>query len=81
MYERAEKFPLAAAVYEDILRSAPQHYLSAEIELRLALLLLNEIGDREGARRHLENIVLNRPEGVITPEARRLMRSMEEPKL
>lgn len=81
MYERAGQYPLAAKVYEDLLAASPQHYLSAEVELRLSVLLLESLGDREGARRHLENIVLNRPEGVVTPEARRLLRSLEEPKL
>lgn len=81
MYERAGQYPLAAKVYEDLLAASPQHYLSAEVELRLAVILLERLGDSEAARSHLENIVLNRSEGVVTPEARRLLRSLEEPKL
>ena len=44
----------------------------------MGMVLLDEIGDAEGARRHLERIVFDYPEGGVTPVARRLLRSLEK---
>jgi len=78
MYETAGEFPLALGVYQEIVQFSPGHHLAPMAELRMGLVLLDEIGDAEGARRHLERIVFDYPEGVVTPVARRLLRSLEK---
>jgi len=78
MYETAGEFPLALGVYEEIVRSLPGHHLAPMARLRMSLVLLNNIGDAESARRHLESIVFDYPEGVVTPVARRLLRTLEK---
>ena len=78
MYETAGECPLALGVYEEIVQSFPEHHLAPMAELRMGLVLLDEIGDAEGARRHLERIVYDYPEGVVTPVARRLLRSLDK---
>jgi len=81
MYENAAEYSLALGAYGQISADFPKHQLAPLAELRMGLILLEQIGDREGARKHLERVVFEYPNGVATPEARRLLRSLEEEKL
>ena len=78
MYENAGEFPLALGAYREIVRSFSSHHLVPMAELRIGIVLLNGIGDARSARDHLERIVFDKPEGVVTPLARRLLRSLEK---
>jgi len=81
MYERAGEFPLALGVYDEIVNSYPESHMVPLAELRMGLVLLETVGDSESARKHFERIVYKYPPGVATPQARRLLRSLEQDNL
>ncbi|MFC1537343.1 hypothetical protein ACFL4P_00790 [Gemmatimonadota bacterium] len=78
MYESAAEFPLALGVYGEIVQLFPDHHLAPLAELRMGLVLIDEVGDEKGARSHLERIVFEYPECVVTPLARHLLRTLEK---
>ena len=81
LYESAEEYPLALGAYGQIASDFPEHQLAPLAELRMGIILLERVGDREGARKHLARVVFDYPNGVATPEARRRLRALEEEKL
>jgi len=81
MYERAGEFSLALGVYNEIVSSYPENHMAPLAELRMGLVLLESVGDTDGARRHFERVVYEYPPGVATPQARRLLRALEDQKL
>ena len=81
MYEQAGEFSLALGVYNEIVSSYPENHMAPLAELRMGLVLLESVGDTDGARRHFERVVYEYPPGVATAQARRLLRSLEDQKL
>ncbi|HUU28587.1 MAG TPA: tetratricopeptide repeat protein [archaeon] len=81
VYEGAEEFSLALGVYDEMLKKFPSHHLAPLAELRMGVIFLQQVGDTETARKHLERVVYEYPVGVATPPARRLLRSLENNKL
>jgi TolA-binding protein len=78
VYEDAGEYPLALGAYEELVKKYSGHQLAPLAELRMGIILLESMGDKERARKHLERVVLEYPAGVATPEARRLLRSLEK---
>lgn len=81
MYERAGEFSLALGVYNEIVKSCPENHMAPLAELRMGLVLLESVGDRDSARRHFERVVYEYSPGVATPQARRLLRALENQNL
>lgn len=81
MYEKAGEFALALGVYDEIVQSYPENHMAPLAELRMGLMLLESVGDRDSARRHFERVVYEYPPGVATSQARRLLRALEDQKL
>ncbi len=81
MYEREGEYTLALGTYGQLADEYPEHQLAPLAELRMGIILLDEIGDSTRARRHLERVVMEYPQGVATAQARRLLRSLADEKL
>ncbi len=81
MYEREREFSLALGTYGQLTGEYPGHQLAPLAELRMGIILLDEIGDKARARMHFERVVMEYPQGVATAQARRLLRSMSDEKL
>ncbi|MBW7996427.1 MAG: tetratricopeptide repeat protein [Candidatus Glassbacteria bacterium] len=81
MYERESEFSLALGTYGQLIDELPGHQLAPLAELRMGIILLEEVADTTRARGHLERVVVEYPLGVATPQARRLLRTLDDEKL
>ena len=81
MYETAKEYSLALGVFSQMAQAYPQDHLTPLAELRMGLILLDAVQDTVGARKHFEKVVYEFPPGVATPQARRILRTLENDKL
>ncbi len=81
MYEREGEYTLALGAYGQLAGEFAEHQLAPLAELRMGIILLDEIGDSASARGHFERVVMEYPLGVATAQARRLLRNLLDAKL
>ena len=81
MYEQEGEFTLALGAYGQLAEEFPSSQLAPLAELRMGIVLLEEVGDSAGAKKYFERVVFEYPKGVATSQARRLLRTIGDEKL